>query len=62
MTQIEAIQMNIHKIKLDLYKARKLKSDDYLEKMTIDSTIENYLQLLTDLRYSLAQAILQESK
>jgi hypothetical protein len=62
MTQIEAIQMNIHKIKLDLNKARKLKSDDYLEKMTIDSTIENYLQLLTNLRYSLAQAILQESK
>ena len=62
MTQIESIQYNIHNTKLELNKFRSNTSIDHLQRMHVDAAIEYCLEELKDLRFSLSQAIKQQSK
>jgi len=62
MTTIESIQKNIHNTKLELNKFRSNTTIDPLERMHVDAAIEYCLEELKDLRFSLSEAIKQESK
>ena len=61
MTTIESIQMNIHYAKKQLSSARSIVANDEIEKLSIQGTIEFYLNELKDLRFSLSCAIKQLS-
>jgi hypothetical protein len=62
MTQIEAIQMDIHDTKMELHKFRKNATTDPIQRMHVDAAIEYCLQELKDLRFSLAGAVKEQSK
>lgn len=59
MTQVEAIQENIHNYKVKLNTARKVICNDEIEKLNIESAINFYLQELSDLKFCLQCAIKQ---
>jgi len=60
MTQIEAIQMNIHAAKVELNKARRVICKDELQKLHVQGAIDFYLNELKDLKFSLNCAVKQK--
>ena len=62
MKTIEALQMNIHEVKLQLNKARRVICADELQKAQAQGNIDYCLSELLDLKFSLQCAINQESK
>ena len=61
MTQVEAIQVNIHYFRTELNKARRVVCMDEIQKLQNQGTIDFYLIQLNDLTFSLNCAIKQNS-
>lgn len=61
MTQVQAIQMNIHDAKTELNKARRVICKDEIEKLHIQGTIDFYRKELNDLKFSLDCAVKQNN-
>ncbi len=57
MTQVQSIQGNIHYVRTQLNKARKVICKDELQKLHIQSAIEFYFTELNDLKFCLNCAI-----
>jgi hypothetical protein len=62
MTQIEALQMDIHNTRMELHKFRKNATVDPIQRMHVDAAIEYCLEELKDLRFSLSEAVKQKCK
>jgi hypothetical protein len=62
MTQIEAIQMNIHHARVELAKARRVICSDEIQQLHVNGTIDFYINELKNLNFSLNCAIKQLSK
>jgi hypothetical protein len=62
MTTFEALQQEIHNVKVKLNRARSIEARNEIEELRLNATIDNYLEELKDLNECLALEVKRLSK